>query len=220
MKAVIFDADFTLYDPEADRAYRKKFDYLAAETGIDSDRLSDAWQEEVKGSKDRLHRKELIERVLERTGTDPSEELVEEAYDLFWDTVIEDLVFADGLQEMLERLEERFEVLAIATDELPGALELKLSTVFDDPGDIFDDFVTPRDTGEMKPSKDFYHGILERHGLEASETVMVGDSWRRDLEPAQELDMTTVLVSGEEEGEPDHRIESIMDLEPLLERIS
>ncbi|MDY6774129.1 MAG: hypothetical protein SVS85_02915 [Candidatus Nanohaloarchaea archaeon] len=48
MEAVIFDADHTLYTPEVERAYRKKFEFLAAETGIERERISEAWDEAVK----------------------------------------------------------------------------------------------------------------------------------------------------------------------------
>ncbi|MDY6774130.1 MAG: HAD family hydrolase [Candidatus Nanohaloarchaea archaeon] len=157
--------------------------------------------------------------MLERAGAEPTERLVEEAYDLFWDTVLEDLVFEEGLPGMLERLDRKFEILAIATDELPGALEMKLSTVFHEPEEIFDDFVTPKEVDEMKPSESFYRKILENHGIEPGEAVMVGDSWERDLEPAQDLGMVTVLVGGSGEGGPDHRIETITDLEEVLEEI-
>ncbi|MDY6769858.1 MAG: HAD family hydrolase [Candidatus Nanohaloarchaea archaeon] len=232
MKGVIFDADHTLYTPEADRAYERKFAFLAEQTGVEEDALADAWAAAVEaantGGHEKVERKTLIHRMLEHVGIDPADELVDEAYDLFWETVVEDLTYEDELPGMLERLNERFEVLAIATDEFPEALEMKLSTVFADPDALFDDIVTPEDTGEMKPSTAFFRRILDAHGVAAGDAVMVGDSWDRDLAPAQELGMTTVLVDADTSDEPlerdgngtpdpDHEVESVLEVERIVE---
>lgn len=233
MRSIIFDADHTLYTPEADRAYDEKFSFLADKTGIDKEELERTWKEVVDevedGDRERqVYRKTLIGKMLERVGVENDEELVEEAYSLFWETVVQDLEYEEGLQEMLERLGQDFEILAIATDEFPEALEMKLSTVFEHPEEIFDDIVTPIDTGVMKPSPKFYEKILDSHDVNPSDAVMVGDSWDRDLAPAKELGMTTVLVLAdtsdepmepESEGvpDPDYTIDSILELESVLE---
>ncbi|MDY6761413.1 MAG: HAD family hydrolase [Candidatus Nanohaloarchaea archaeon] len=233
MKSIIFDADHTLYTPEADRAYEKKFSFLAEQTGVDKEELSAAWitvVEETNHDDSKVYRRDMIRRMLQRVGVDAADELVAEAYDLFWETVVEDLTYEDGVCKMLHRLNEEFEVLAIATDEFPEALEMKLSTVFDDPGDLFDDIVTPEDTGEMKPSEQFFRHILDSHGIAPSDAVMVGDSWDRDLAPAADLGMTTVQVQADTSDEPmetdgngtphpDHRIDSILEMEQVMEEI-
>ncbi len=232
MKGVIFDADHTLYTPETDRAYEKKFAFLAEHTEASPGELSDAWtaviREAENGSEDKVYRHTLIRHMLERVGADPREALVDHAYDLFWETVVEDLTYEDGIAEMLERLNQEFDVLAIATDEFPEALQMKLSTVFEHPENLFDDIVTPEDAGEMKPSTVFFHRILDSHGIAPEDACMVGDSWERDLAPAQELGMTTIMVSADTSSEPlerdngenprpDHRVDSVLEVESLLE---
>lgn len=233
MKSIIFDADHTLYTPEADRAYEKKFAFLAEQTGVPAEELSAAWRgavAEANGDSSTVYRKDLIRQTLEEVGIEPADELVDEAYALFWDTVVEDLTYEDGVADMLHRLNQRFEVLAIATDEFPEALEMKLSTVFNDPASLFDDVVTPEDTGEMKPSEQFFRRILDSHGIDPGDAVMVGDSWTRDLAPAEQLGMTTVMIDadtsdeplepdGDAEPHPDHRIDSILELESVMEEI-
>ncbi|MDY6766203.1 MAG: HAD family hydrolase [Candidatus Nanohaloarchaea archaeon] len=233
MKSIIFDADHTLYTPEADRAYENKFAFLAEQTGVDEDDLSESWAAVVEAadhSSSTVYRKDLIRQMLDRVGIDAADELVDTAYELFWETVIEDLTYEEGVSDMLHRLNQEFEVLAIATDEFPEALEMKLSTVFDDPRALFDEIVTPEDTDEMKPSQEFFRQILDSHGIDPADAVMVGDSWDRDLAPAAALDMTTVMVEADTSDEPlepdgdgtphpDHRISSILELEDVMGEI-
>lgn len=234
MKSIIFDADHTLYTPQADRAYEKKFAFLSEHTDAGTEELSEAWQAVIAEAEDdspeKVYRKTLIRRMLDRVGATPRDALVDHAYDLFWETVVEDLTYEDGLVPMLERLNDDFEILAIATDEFPEALQMKLSTVFEDPDSLFDDIVTPEEAGEMKPSTAFYRRILDNHGIAPDDACMVGDSWERDLAPAQELGMTTVMVAADTSGKPletdggenprpDHRIDSILELEALLEEL-
>lgn len=231
VEAVVLDADHTLYSPRAERAYHEKFDFLARETGADRDAIEDAWEAAVEAaveSDDPADRKRaaVVRDALERAGAEASDAVVEEAVDRFWAVVAADLDYSGEVTGMIERLRERYEVLAVASDEFPGPLRMKLATVFDAPERVFDDIVTPRDTGEMKPATEFYRAVLDAHGVEPGAAVAVGDSWSRDLAPAAELGMTTVLVRAESgdplepadaEGDPDHVIESILDLEAVLE---
>lgn len=221
MKALVFDADHTLYEPVADRAYDEKFAFLADETGIDEGALRDAWQDalaRVDGSDhpDERERRALLRDMLKRAGAEPDDALVAAAHDLFWDAVVDDLEVEAEVAAMLDRLHDRFDTLAVATDEFPDAVHAKLEAAVGEPDRLFDAVVTPRETGIMKPAPQFYTEILTEHDIAPEDAVMVGDSWRRDLAPAAAIGMRTVLV-GSDEGEPDVRIDSILELEEALE---
>lgn len=221
IRAIVFDADHTLYTPTSDRAYEEKFRFLAEETGIPVDELEAAWMAALASVEHSAHpddreRRACIRDMLARAGADVDDDLVAEAHDLFYDAVVDDMEYEDEVTGLLDRLQERYAVLAVATDEFPDALGKKLSAVFPDHEELFDAVVTPDETGIMKPATQFYTRILEAHDLEPAETVMVGDSWKRDLAPAKALGMATVLV-GDDAGDPDVRIDSILDLEGALE---
>jgi HAD superfamily hydrolase (TIGR01662 family) len=95
--------------------------------------------------------------------------------------------------------------------------------------DLFEATVISCDVGYMKPHPRIFHQALERTGVEAAETVMVGDSLRADVEGAKTLGMTAVWrrpVTGEpvEETEdapepgpiaPDYTIDNIGELKTL-----
>jgi HAD superfamily hydrolase (TIGR01662 family) len=95
--------------------------------------------------------------------------------------------------------------------------------------DLFEATVISCDVGYMKPHPRIFHHALERTGVEAAETVMVGDSLRADVEGAKTLGMTAVwrrpvtgepLEATEDEPEPgpiapDYTIDGIGELKDL-----
>lgn len=54
-----------------------------------------------------------------------------------------------------------------------------------------------------KPHVAYYREILERIGADAETTVMVGDDWENDIEPAAALGMTTYWIASPEVEPPD-----------------
>lgn len=224
IKGIIFDADHTLYVPQAEKAYDEKFRYLSDRLGVSRKRLRELWEDQVdralniEDPSDRK-REEMLERTLMELEL-PKEErddLIEDALERFWNQVVDDLEYDEDTPDMLRRLEESgIELVAVASDEFQEPLEQKLQTVLGDWDDFFDLLITPEDTDSMKPSEEFYHSVLMNTELQPEEVVMVGDSWKRDLEPAQELGITTVLLSSEEEGDPDFRISKLSELEQVV----
>jgi HAD superfamily hydrolase (TIGR01662 family) len=95
--------------------------------------------------------------------------------------------------------------------------------------DLFEATVISCDVGYMKPHPRIFQYALERMGVDAEETVMVGDSLRADVEGAKTLGMTAVWrrpPAGEpveettdepEPGlvEPDYTIDNIGELKDL-----
>lgn len=224
VKGIIFDADHTLYVPKAEKAYEEKFRYLANELGISRKRLREIWEQQVDRALDidepgARQREKVLERTLMELEL-PKEErsdLIEEALDRFWSQVVDDLDYDEDTPAMLRRLEdEGIRLVAVASDEFKQPLERKLDQVLGDWEDYFDLMITPEDAGSMKPSEEFYHSVLMHTELDPEEVVMVGDSWTRDLKPAQELGIRTVLLSSEEEGDPDFRISKLSELEQVV----
>lgn len=224
--AVIFDADHTLYTPESDRAYKQKFAFLAERTGLDQDKIRRKWEkniERVKQTSDpgEGERRYLIERTLKNLGAPHDDELIDDAYYAFWEVVTTDMTSPDGLVAVLRKLRNDGVRMAIATDEFPEALRIKLQTVFteDFVEETFEEIVTPRDTGTRKPSESFYTPIIDTFDTFPENTVVVGDSWERDLKPAQDLGTHTVLVANEKTGSPDYCIDDVTAVEAVVERI-
>lgn len=208
LTTIIFDADHTLYTPESDAAYDAKFRFLANQTGKNVKTIRQAWEETAAAVQEtddpgEWERKRLIADTLEGVGLEPDPRVVEDAYSVFWEAVANDTHAAEGVSGMLRQLKKQGFNLAIATDEFPEPLRIKLGTVLHstDVDDLFDIIITPRDTGTQKPSKQFYRIIMKELEVFANETIVIGDSWERDLQPAQQLGTTTVLVQNQNQTE-------------------
>ncbi|MDY6778230.1 MAG: HAD family hydrolase [Candidatus Nanohaloarchaea archaeon] len=227
VKAVIFDADHTLYTPRTERAYEEKFAYLGNRLGIDSDRLREIWRKQVdKAINADDYRKRARDVVLEKTlmelelSIEEREDLVDHALERFWEQVVDDLEYDPAVERVLENLQRYgVELVAVASDEFRQPLERKLDHVLGNWQDYFETLVTPERAGSMKPSTQFYTAILDREGLEPEEVVVVGDSWERDLEPAARLGIKTVLLADTAKGEPDFHIETIERLEDIVKKL-
>lgn len=85
----------------------------------------------------------------------------------------------------------------------------------------FEVVVTPDITGERKPAEKNFLFSLERLGVEPSMAAMVGDSLRRDIEPAKRLGLLSVHAAYGDwnpgyDCTPDHRLDTIAALPPIL----
>lgn len=205
LKAIIFDADGTLYNVETKRAYFLAADFLRAKTGIPSEKISAEWKktvDEIKSSsKDALdpkkrQRKYALEKTLLRLGVGKEKigSLTQEALDIFWSAVIEDLETFPAVSEILEKLAEKY-VIAVASEEFRENLILKLVRAFGDWKKYFKILITPEQTGAMKPSEKYYLKAMKKLNFKPKEILAVGDSDERDLDPAKKLGIKTIKIS-------------------------
>ena len=124
----------------------------------------------------------------------------------------------DGMEEALVRVHGRYPI-GLLTNGSSDLQRLKL----DQAGlaSAFDTVVVSGEVGVGKPSREVFDLVLERLGAVPEGSVMVGDSWERDVEGAVACGMTAYWIAG---GRPapdtDPRvtvIESVRDLDGLLD---
>ena len=226
IEVVIFDADHTLYDIDTSYAYDDMFRYLAKALREEKSVIERAWREHVKNilnSKDARNpekrRREYSLYVLlgqfNITDDRRVEEITENALEIFWSGVLESITPKEGVMDILKQLKDEF-ALCIASDEFLEFLEWKLDSTLPGWRDIFTLVITPEQTGTMKPSRKYYSIVLKKFGVKPESCVVVGDSWKRDLKPAMELGLKTVLLSEKKEGKPDAMIESFGELQSVI----
>jgi len=84
------------------------------------------------------------------------------------------------------------------------------------------DFIcTAGEAKAVKPNPKIYSAVLNKFGVKAEDTIMVGDDPRTDIVPAKKLRMKTVLLCREEKrerGEADYVIPSLLKLPDLVEQ--
>lgn len=118
---------------------------------------------------------------------------------------------------------EKFEDTAFLNDiKIPvgiisnfnSTLKEKLKSFFDL---TFADVFVSEELGVAKPKSEFYERALEQIGIDASDIIYVGDSVKLDLDPAQKLGITAVLVDRDNYFPAQkNRISSLYELEKWL----
>ncbi|MBU3965654.1 HAD family hydrolase [Patescibacteria group bacterium] len=204
-KAIIFDADGTLYNVKTKRAYSLAADFLFRKTGIPAETINMEWKktvDEIKSSAEdaaepqKRQRKYALEKTLLRLGVgkEKIDSLTQETLDIFWGAVIYDLEIFPEVAKTLESLAKKY-VIAITSEEFRGNLILKLNRAFGDWEKYFKILITPEITGTMKPSEKYYLKAMEKLKLSPEEILVVGDSDERDLLPAKKLGIKTIKIS-------------------------
>lgn len=208
LKAIIFDADGTLYDVKTKRAYGRSCDFLSEKTGIPAENIYIELKKTINDIKstpdssfdpEKRQRKYAYEKTLLRLGVakERVEALAQDAVDIFWKAALEDLEISFVVPVTLKNLAEKYD-LAVTSEEFRGNLILKLNHVFGDWKKYFKALITPEETGIMKPSEKYYLKAMEKLNLNQDEIMAVGDSEERDIAPAKKLGIKTLIVSPKE----------------------
>ncbi len=227
LKAIIFDADHTLYKVVTKNAYAKMFDYISEETGIDKGEFERAWKDcvkEILDSKDaqsaeKRSREYSLGTVLLQFNAKESEKIIRNALNIFKKQVLADLESEKDTKKAIAALGKKY-ALVIASDEYEQFLEMKLNHVFGDWREYFKFIVSCETAGELKPSEKYFKIALDKLKIQSEEAVVVGDSVERDIIPAKKLGIKTVLVSkNNADKTADFTIKSLSALKRVLASI-
>lgn len=104
---------------------------------------------------------------------------------------------------LLDELRRRQYAVAITTNPIYPAEAIRQRLAWAGLPDDFDNYalVTHADTMRLtKADPAFYIEVVARIGVEPDEAVMVGDSLKNDIQPAQQVGLSTYHVQGEPTG--------------------
>lgn len=207
LKAIIFDADGTLYKVKNKRAYLLAADFLRAKTHISSEKIYKEWKETVEKIKSspadlsnpaKRQRQYTLEKTLLALGAKKNvKSLAHKALKIFWDAIIEDLEIFPASEKTIKNLSRDY-MLVVASEEFRENLIMKLNRVFGSWEKYFKFLITPEDTGIMKPSGKYCLLATKKLNLLPGEALAVGDSEERDLAPAKKLGLKTLELSARE----------------------
>ncbi|MFH1432467.1 MAG: HAD family hydrolase [archaeon] len=221
IKAIIFDADNTLYTINTKNAYNELYRYLASHVKDTPSNITNRHKEIVeslKKGKDPKKRtySHAISTLLKAYDKE-TKDTIDQALEIFWEKVIDDLEETPTSILSIIDLKDRY-TLAIASDEFLPILQKKLKRIFGPWADSFSIFVTPEDTNTMKPSPLYYEMSLKKLKIKPDQAIVVGDSYERDIRPAKSCGIKTVLLSDTLEGDPDYHIKKMIELKKILEK--
>ncbi|MCS7144051.1 MAG: HAD family hydrolase [Archaeoglobaceae archaeon] len=121
-----------------------------------------------------------------------SPELFLKCCEIYERTKLERIRVYPGIEEVLRRLKERGMKLAVVTDAENGKAIARLRKT--DLEKYFDVIVSADMCGKRKPEPDSILLALEKLGVKAEETVLVGDSIRRDITAGKRVGMMTIFA--------------------------
>lgn len=95
-------------------------------------------------------------------------------------------------EEVVTKLKKKFKIALLSNTY--DVTSMRLKKEFKNFFDIFDVVVFSSDMGIEKPNPEMFNHILKKLEVKPEETVMVGDNPKRDIAPASELGMSTILI--------------------------
>lgn len=219
IKAIFFDTSDTLYKNKAlEEAYPARLVRMIAESkGLrieQAEQLLIGTTEKLKSTEKHVTKI----RAAKELGFSP-----EQVYELAFDKVVpsEFLVKDEALGAVITELAQHYNLGIISN--LKKAHVIKVIDALGLSVDSFKYLITLDIVQEIKPAAEPFLKAIELAGCEAAECLYVGDSPTKDILPAKEVGMKTVLVadnpSSEDTLNADASISDVKDITHLAFRL-
>ena len=199
-KAVFFDIDDTIYDYMG--AHYKTMpvmkEWAYNNLGIAKEDLERYVAEARRKADDRAGRDYAVNHnrlvrfqcMLEMLGK-PVFPYAYEMYNLYWDTLIDQIVPSPGIVELMKELKQRETYIGLGsnmTSDIQYQKILKLGL-----GQYIDGIVTSEEAGTEKPDRKVFDLCMEKAGVKPEESIFIGDSIAHDVKGAQNVGMPVIL---------------------------
>lgn len=199
-KAVFFDLDNTLYSYDnADDAAQKSLNRFCARqfglseefTGRRIHEIMDhligemGWKQAA--THDRLIR---FSRFLQDIGQ-PVFPYAGMMYDIYWDTLIQNMTPEKGVYRFLGELKNRGYYVACATNMLSWIQYRKVRKL--GMGSLLEDLITSAEVCTEKPDPEFFRFCVKKAGFQPDECVYIGDNYRLDVLGSREAGLRGIL---------------------------
>lgn len=191
IKAVLFDLDDTLYGDFAtcDRlGLQAAGRYVAQAAGLDASQAAEAMhrgrlmlRDTCKDEPESHDRVLFAKWGLESMGVNPIP-YAEGMHAAYWETVLHTMERREGVFELLTRLKEANIPVGICTNMLADIQIRKLCLL--GLADICGTLITSEEAGLDKPHAPIFQLAVNRLGVPAQETLMVGDNFNHDVRGA------------------------------------
>lgn len=215
-RGIIFDMDNTLYNffDAKIMACRKATEKIGAGDGDELFRYF------LSGSRGFENPENIRDFMTDRNIGDDN--LFREAAEIYEEVKLSSISLYPGVPEIIREIGERGIFLTIVTDADSDQAEKRLKRL-----GLYDHFqciVTPDMTGKRKPDHINFFTAMEAMKTAPGETMVVGDSPKREIEPGNQLGLTTVYAKyGDWIGtpypkiKPDYTLEKFEDLRRILD---
>jgi len=236
IKAVLFDMFDTLMLIEKNHEFYgyslKKTHKFLVKNGIKVSftdfkdayvKARDALYVEADANLEEPHFNARISNALGRLGfsVDAQSGIVAGATNAFCEGFMEYVRIDEHAAEVLRKLQGKYKLGIVSNFAIPECVVKLLETHGLDK--FFDAVVVSGAVNKRKPSPEIFQQALEKLGVDAAETVFVGDTVDADIKGAKDMGMKTIFIErrAQKEAEqicPDQTIKSLTELAVALER--
>lgn len=165
---------------------------------------------------------DLIRSMCRRYGQQLDDDQLMELAWKWYQPLSEQATVEDGTRELLEGFRSRGLTLGIVSNTFVPGEVLDRHLAQEGLLGLFPVRVYSCDVGYRKPHAKIFNVALRRTGLQADQTIFVGDSLRADIEGANRMGMISVLKAPEGSSGSSitarYRIARLADLESVLKR--
>ncbi|WNY28192.1 Phosphoglycolate phosphatase [Methanimicrococcus stummii] len=152
-----------------------------------------------------------------------SESLFEECCCIYEDVKVENVTLYDGVRETIEAVKDMGRSFIIVTDADTENAYRRMRRVKLD--GLVDDVIAYDMSGKKKPDLGAFEFALNRFGANASESMYIGDSLRRDIAPAKKMGMTTAYAAYGDRNdhdrdfyfEPDYKLQNLGEIIDIIQ---
>ena len=235
IKAVLFDMFDTLMLIEHNHAFynpslRRAHEFLVQNgVNVSFDVFKDAYIEardalyaEADAQMEEPHFNLRVANALHSLGYafDVSSEIVVGATLAFCEEFMNYVRIDENAEEALRELHGRYKLGVVSNFAIPECVHKLLEKHGLDV--FFDVVVVSGAVNKRKPSPEIFQKALEQLGVDASESVFVGDTLDADIQGPKSMGMRTIYIERRQQKEnaqtrPDHTIRSLDELSTALE---
>jgi putative hydrolase of the HAD superfamily len=197
IRAILFDADNTLYHTKAVAAEADKaaIEVIAADAGKTVDEVYELFLATVETVKRSTNPEERTRRysytvLAQQLGVSD----VETAHGVFVQTLMNSIELVKGVWDFLEQVQDK--KLAVFTEDSKELAIGKLHRL-----GILDRFaavITSDDVGVMKPSPEYFEKAVTALGVQPADCLVIGDDFEKDLKDAKEAGAKVTLINGKD----------------------
>jgi putative hydrolase of the HAD superfamily len=219
-KGVLFDAAETLFTTRG--SVGEIYGAVAREYGskAEPEAIQAAFVRNFRGAgpvsveNQKLWWKDIVRRVFSEVGMVESfDKFFDQVYDTFRDS--QGWVLFPETRQVLTDLKNRGLKLGVISN-----FDTRIYSVMESLSilQLFDTITTSSETGFCKPDREIFESAVRALNTAATETLMVGDNLRDDVEAGSRAGLRAILIdrTGRYAATPHPRISSLIELIPLL----
>lgn len=203
-KALLLDIDNTLYDYSSTHSIAKEkvIDFCKKEFDFEDKKIVKAYEKarkkvhielsETAASHNRLLYFQKMCELLELNSLKYSMQI----YNIYWDTFLQNMKPFDGVYELLEKYKNS---ICLVTDLTAHIQYRKIEKL--DLSKYCKYMVSSEEAGKEKPHPYMFMLALQKLDLKSSEVCMIGDSFKKDIFGASNLDINSIWFNHENKNE-------------------